>query len=300
MSTTFTVKNTKNEVLSINDLISKTSLPLVIGRNSTIDFKDWVDKNHYNTKINLINNLNIGIENQSLRGVNLFYEKDLYNLKINSPANRDDWKLAKNILANLSSYLTTDIYNVEEKKYYNFLNIGKFNQENEINEGIEVLKRVSKGNVVPTIPGFNLTLFVDEDYLKKCSYNKNEILLLSTKLQWDAYTANPGYLVKKDVLVAGYYVLSSRLETYLPKSPILPDDYKLDNSQKVNWIIMFRDEIEGHIGVMDYEEFVSKNYNLDLIDGNNFKIILDVNQMRKILKFKKTKNKIIEIFEKMK
>lgn len=299
MSTTFTLSDTKNTILTVNDLISLTKLPLIIGRNSSINFEDWANGNHYNTTINLVENFNLGVEDESLRGVNLFYENSIYKVKINSPANRDDWKLALNILSKLCSYLSSDIYNIEEKKYYNSLNIYQFNQENEINEGIVALKKLSNkqgSKLVPSIPGFNLTLFIDENYLKKCHYDKDEILKLSTELQWGAYAANPSYIVKKDRLLAGYYVLSAELETYLPKNPILPNEYKVDSSDNVFWIMIFRDGTLGHIGAMDYQEFVSKNYNLDLIDGNHFKIILNVNQMKKMIKLKKKHNKFLEIF----
>ena len=297
MSTTFTIIN-NYEILTTTDISKLIDLQLVIGKKSSITFDEWFNGAKYNSKVNEIETINLGIENKSLRGINLFYHDDKYNIKVNSPANSSDWKLAIKLLSKMSNYLHNDIFNIEENRFYNNVNIFDFNYENEILEGIAVIKTLSTGDFAASISGFNLDIFIDHQFLVKLDNDTEKIIQYATALQWDAYAANPGYILKQNKLWAGYFILSSNILTHLPKLPILPEEYEMSNDEDVVWVIIFRDSDEGQVGVMDYSEFISKNYNLELADGNNFKCYLELKEMKIMLRHRKKTNKIIEFFDK--
>lgn len=297
MSTTFKIDTKHNEVFTINSISSELKLQLLIGRNSSITFESWVNKNSYDLQLNVVDSFNIGIENESLRGVILYYSKNSFFIKVNSPANENDWKLAISLIKFFIKNYKSEAYNIEEKKFYDCMSIEKFNYLKEIHEGFYVIKKLINDNLIPSIQGFNLKMLIDEEYLKKCLNNINNFLNITTNIQWSAYTANASYITKNNKLIAGYYVLSSNLDTYLPKVPILPDDYETIDSD-VEWIISFSDDSEGNLGAMDYQEFIKKNVNLDMVDANNFKISLSKGEISKILKFRKINSIFIEIFNK--
>jgi hypothetical protein len=297
MSTTFKIDKIDNEVLTINSISSSINLQLLIGRNSSITFESWVNKDSYDLQLNAVETFNIGIENESLRGVLLYYSKNSYFIKVNSPANENDWKLAITLIKFFIKNSKSEAYNIEEKKFYDSISIEKFNYMKEIHEGFYVIKNLIYDNLIPSIQGFNLKMLIDDQYVKNCLNSLNNFLIITTDIQWSAYTANPSYITKSNKLIAGYYVLSSNLDTYLPKVPIIPEDYETVDSD-IEWIISFNDDYEGNLGAMNYQEFIKKNVNLDMVDANNFKISLSKDEMVKILKFRKIESRFIEIFNK--
>lgn len=294
MSTTFRIQNKSKDILTTNLISRGINENLLIGRNSSITFESWVKDEFHDLGLDMIEIWNLGLSSKSLRGVIIFYSNDNYNVKVNSPANLEDWYLAYKIIRFLMKKTNSNAYNIEQKKYYSLYNLETFDHLNEIKEGYEAIKIVLHQNLTPALQGFNLNSFLDSEYIEKCGDNLESFLDISTDIQWSAYTANPSYIIKIDKVIAVYYVLGSNLDTYLPKSPILPDEYEIDDTN-LEWIIVFTDQVSGNIGAMNYQEFIKKIIKLEMVDANNFMISLNKQEMIKILKHRKTKTKMIDI-----
>ena len=227
MSISFYVKNKKKflgyeAVLNVEEALTILDKELNSYNTGNIDVNDLLLSPVSNYECLLI-----GEDKVSARGFELSYDnknKD-YAVRIFTPSSREDWLLALEYIKALAKKFNSEIVN-ERGEVYTVDNIDKFDYENDILYGIEVITSNLKSGEAHnySIFGIDRVVSFNQEMLDKINNSDSPIDTFSNivkEIQYlDAYSAHQQfYKNKADGKIIGAYTLTQDLRTILPYKP---------------------------------------------------------------------------------
>ncbi|WP_338999206.1 DUF4299 domain-containing protein [Fusobacterium animalis] len=227
MSISFYVKNKKKflgyeKVLNVEEALTILDKELNTYNTGNIDINDLLLSPVSNYQCLLI-----GEDKVSARGFELSYDnknKD-YAVRIFTPSSREDWLLALEYIKALAKKFGSEIVN-ERGEVYTVDNIDKFDYENDILYGIEVITSNLKSGEAHnySIFGIDRVVSFNQEMLDKINNSDSPIDTFSNivkEIQYlDAYSAHQQfYKNNEDYRIMGAYTLTQNLRTILPYKP---------------------------------------------------------------------------------
>ena len=227
MSISFYVKNKKKflgyeAVLNVEEALTILDKELNSYNTGNIDVNDLLLSPVSNYECLLI-----GEDKVSARGFEISYDnknKD-YAVRIFTPSSREDWLLALEYIKALAKKFGSEIIN-ERGEVYTVDNIDKFDYENDILYGIEVITSNLKSGEAHnySIFGIDRVVSLNQEMLDKINNSDSPIDTFSNivkEIQYlDAYSAHQQfYKNKTDRKIIGAYTLTQNLKTILPYKP---------------------------------------------------------------------------------
>ncbi|WP_338957917.1 DUF4299 domain-containing protein [Fusobacterium nucleatum] len=276
MSISFYVKNKKKflgyeKVLNVESALTILDKELNTYNTGNIDINDLLLSPVSNYQCLLI-----GEDKVSARGFELSYDdknKD-YAVRIFTPSSREDWLLALEYIKALAKKFGSEIIN-ERGEVYTVDNIDKFDYENDILYGIEVITSNLKSGEAHnySIFGIDRVVSFNQEMLDKINNSDSPIDTFSNivkEIQYlDAYSAHQQfYKNKADGKIIGAYTLTQNLRTILPYKPsvefensdiVKNEDISLWN---IGLVTINGDENDPNsyqvAGNLNYDDFIKK------------------------------------------
>ena len=286
MSISFYVKNKKKflgyeKVLNVEEALTILDKELNTYNTGNIDINDLLLSPVSNYQCLLI-----GEDKVSARGFELSYDnknKD-YAVRIFTPSSREDWLLALEYIKALAKKFNSEIVN-ERGEVYTVDNIDKFDYENDILYGIEVITSNLKSGEAHnySIFGIDRVVSFNQEMLDKINNSDSPIDTFSNivkEIQYlDAYSAHQQfYKNNEDYRIMGAYTLTQNLRTILPYKPSV----EFENSD-----IVKNDEVScWNIGLV--------TINGDENDPNSYQVAGNLNYDNFIKKLPINKYKFID------
>ena len=276
MSISFYVKNKKKflgyeKVLNVEEALTILDKELNTYNTGNIDINDLLL-----SPVSSYQCLLIGEDKVSARGFELSYDnknKD-YAVRIFTPSSREDWLLALEYIKALAKKFGSEIIN-ERGEVYTVDNIDKFDYENDILYGIEVITSNLKSGEAHnySIFGIDRVVSFNQEMLDKINNSDSPIDTFSNivkEIQYlDAYSAHQQfYKNKADGKIIGAYTLTQNLRTILPYKPsvefensdiVKNEDISLWN---IGLVTINGDENDPNsyqvAGNLNYDDFIKK------------------------------------------
>ena len=286
MSVSFYVKNNKKflgyePVFNVESALTLLNKELNVYNNKNIDINDLLLSSVSNYECLLI-----GEDKVSARGFELSYDnknKD-YAVRIFTPSSREDWLLALEYIKALAKKFNSEIVN-ERGEVYTVDNIDKFDYENDILYGIEVITSNLKSGEAHnySIFGIDRVVSFNQEMLDKINNSDSPIDTFSNivkEIQYlDAYSAHQRfYKNNEDYRIIGAYTLTENLRTILPYKPSV----EFENSD-----IVKNDEIS-------FWNIALVTINGDENDPNSYQVAGNLNYDDFIKKLPENKYKFID------
>ena len=276
MSISFYVKNKKKflgyeKVLNVEEALTILDKELNTYNTGNIDINDLLLSPVSNYQCLLI-----GEDKVSARGFELSYDdknKD-YAVRIFTPSSREDWLLALEYIKVLAKKFGSEIIN-ERGEVYTVDNIDKFDYENDILYGIEVITSNLKSGEAHnySIFGIDRVVSFNQEMLDKINNSDSPIDTFSNivkEIQYlDAYSAHQQfYKNKADGKIIGAYTLTQNLRTILPYKPSV--EFENSDIVKIEGISLWNialvtingDENDPNsyqvAGNLNYDDFIKK------------------------------------------
>ncbi|WP_029757951.1 DUF4299 domain-containing protein [Fusobacterium nucleatum] len=276
MSISFYIKNKKKflgyeAVLNVESALTILDKELNTYNTSNIDINDLLLSPVSNYECLLI-----GEDKVSARGFELSYDnKDKnYAVRVFTPSSKEDWLLALDYIKALAKKFGSKIIN-ERGEVYTIDNINKFNYENDILYGIEVITSNIKSGEADnySVFGINRVVSFNQEMLDKINNSDSPIDTFSNivkEIQYlDAYSAHQQfYKNNEDHRIMGAYTLTENLRTILPYKPSV--EFENSNIVKndeisfwnIGFVVINGDENDPNsyqvAGNMNYEDFIKK------------------------------------------
>ncbi|WP_338972697.1 DUF4299 domain-containing protein [Fusobacterium vincentii] len=276
MSISFYVKNKKKflgyeAVLNVEEALTILDKELNSYNTRNIDVNDLLLSPVSNYECLLI-----GEDKVSARGFELSYDnknKD-YAVRIFTPSSREDWLLALEYIKALAKKFNSEIVN-ERGEVYTVDNIDKFDYENDILYGIEVITSNLKSGEAHnySIFGINRVVSFNQEMLDKINNSDSPIDTFSNivkEIQYlDAYSAHQQfYKNNEDYRIMGAYTLTQNLRTILPYKPSVEFENSdiVKNDEVSCWniglVTINGDENDPNsyqvAGNLNYDDFIKK------------------------------------------
>lgn len=276
MSISFYVKNKKKflgyeAVLNVEEALTILDKELNSYNTGNIDVNDLLLSPVSNYECLLI-----GEDKVSARGFELSYDnknKD-YAVRIFTPSSREDWLLALEYIKALAKKFNSEIVN-ERGEVYTVDNIDKFDYENDILYGIEVITSNLKSGEAHnySIFGIDRVVSFNQEMLDKINNSDSPIDTFSSivkEIQYlDAYSAHQQfYKNNEDYRIMGAYTLTQNLRTILPYKPSVEFENSdiVKNDEVSCWNIALvtinGDENDPNsyqvAGNLNYDDFIKK------------------------------------------
>ncbi|WP_427170806.1 DUF4299 domain-containing protein [Fusobacterium nucleatum] len=276
MSISFYVKNKKKffgyeAVLNVESALSILDKELNSYNTGNIDINDLLLSPVSNYECLLI-----GEDKVSARGFELSYDNKnkIYAVRIFTPSSREDWLLALEYIKALAKKFDSEIVN-ERGETYTVDNIDKFDYENDILYGIEVITSNMKSGEAHnyTIFGIDRVVSFNQEMIDKINNSDSPIDTFSNivkEIQYlDAYSAHQQfYKNNEDYRIMGAYTLTQNLRTILPYKPVVEFENSdiLKNDEVSCWniglVTIDGDENDPNsyqvAGQIDYDDFIKK------------------------------------------
>ena len=276
MSISFYVKNKKKffgyeAVLNVESALSILDKELNSYNTGNIDINDLLLSPVSNYECLLI-----GEDKVSARGFELSYDNKnkIYAVRIFTPSSREDWLLALEYIKALAKKFNSEIVN-ERGETYTVDNIDKFDYENDILYGIEVITSNMKSGEAHnyTIFGIDRVVSFNQEMIDKINNSDSPIDTFSNivkEIQYlDAYSAHQQfYQNNEDHRIIGAYTLTENLRTILPYKPSVEfensDIVKNDEISfwNIGFVVINGDENDPNsyqvAGQIDYNDFIKK------------------------------------------
>ena len=276
MSISFYVKNKKKflgyeTVLNVESALTLLNKELNVYNNKNIDINDLLLSPVSNYECLLI-----GEDKVSARGFELSYDNKnkIYAVRIFTPSSREDWLLALEYIKALAKKFNSEIVN-ERGEVYTVDNIDKFDYENDILYGIEVITSNLKSGEAHnySIFGIDRVVSFNQEMSNKIENSVSPIDTFSNiikEIQYlDAYSANQQfYQNNEDYRIIGAYTLTENLRTILPYKPSVEfensDIVKNDEIScwNIGLVTIEGDENDPNsyqvAGQIDYDDFIKK------------------------------------------
>ena len=276
MSISFYVKNKKKflgyeAVLNVEEALTILDKELNSYNTGNIDINDLLLSPVSNYECLLI-----GEDKVSARGFELSYDNKnkIYAVRIFTPSSREDWLLALEYIKALAKKFNSEIVN-ERGEVYTVDNIDKFDYENDILYGIEVITSNLKSGEAHnySIFGIDRVVSFNQEMLDKINNSDSHIDTFSNivkEIQYlDAYSAHQQfYKNKADGKIIGAYTLTQNLRTILPYKPsvefensdiVKNEDISLWN---IGLVTINGDENDPNsyqvAGNLNYDDFIKK------------------------------------------
>ena len=286
MSISFYVKNKKKflgyeAVLNVEEALTILDKELNSYNTGNIDINDLLLSPVSNYECLLI-----GEDKVSARGFELSYDNKnkIYAVRIFTPSSREDWLLALEYIKALAKKFNSEIVN-ERGEVYTVDNIDKFDYENDILYGIEVITSNLKSGEAHnySIFGIDRVVSFNQEMLDKINNSDSPIDTFSNivkEIQYlDAYSAHQQfYKNKADGKIIGAYTLTQNLRTILPYKPSV----EFENSD-----IVKNDEIS-------FWNIALVTINGDENDPNSYQVAGNLNYDDFIKKLPENKYKFID------
>ena len=276
MSISFYVKNKKKflgyeTVLNVESALTLLNKELNVYNNKNIDINDLLL-----SSVSSYECLLIGEDKVSARGFELSYDnknKD-YAVRIFTPSSREDWLLALEYIKALAKKFNSEIVN-ERGEVYTVDNIDKFDYENDILYGIEVITSNLKSGEAHnySIFGIDRVVSFNQEMLDKINNSDSPIDTFSNivkEIQYlDAYSAHQQfYKNNEDYRIMGAYTLTQNLRTILPYKPSVEFENSdiVKNDEVSCWniglVTINGDENDPNsyqvAGNLNYDDFIKK------------------------------------------
>ena len=276
MSISFYVKNKKKflgyeAVLNVEEALTILDKELNSYNTGNIDVNDLLLSPISNYECLLI-----GEDKVSARGFELSYDnknKD-YAVRIFTPSSREDWLLALEYIKALAKKFNSEIVN-ERGEVYTVDNIDKFDYENDILYGIEVITSNLKSGEAHnySIFGIDRVVSFNQEMLDKINNSDSPIDTFSNivkEIQYlDAYSAHQQfYKNNEDYRIMGAYTLTQNLRTILPYKPSVEFENSdiVKNDEVSCWniglVTINGDENDPNsyqvAGNLNYDDFIKK------------------------------------------
>ena len=276
MSISFYVKNKKKflgyeAVLNVEEALTILDKELNSYNTGNIDVNDLLLSPVSNYECLLI-----GEDKVSARGFELSYDnknKD-YAVRIFTPSSREDWLLALEYIKALAKKFNSEIVN-ERGEVYTVDNIDKFDYENDILYGIEVITSNLKSGEAHNYSIFGIDRVVpfNQEMLDKINNSDSPIDTFSNivkEIQYlDAYSAHQQfYKNNEDYRIMGAYTLTQNLRTILPYKPSVEFENSdiVKNDEVSCWniglVTINGDENDPNsyqvAGNLNYDDFIKK------------------------------------------
>ena len=276
MSISFYVKNKKKflgyeAVLNVEEALTILDKELNSYNTGSIDINDLLLSPVSNYECLLI-----GEDKVSARGFELSYDnknKD-YAIRIFTPSSREDWLLALKYIKALAKKFNSEIVN-ERGEVYTVDNIDKFDYENDILYGIEVITSNLKSGEAHkySIFGIDRVVSFNQEMLDKINNSDSPIDTFSNivkEIQYlDAYSAHQQfYKNNEDYRIMGAYTLTQNLRTILPYKPSVEFENSdiVKNDEVSCWniglVTINGDENDPNsyqvAGNLNYDDFIKK------------------------------------------
>ena len=286
MSISFYVKNKKKflgyeAVLNVEEALTILDKELNSYNTGNIDINDLLLSPVSNYECLLI-----GEDKVSARGFELSYDNKnkIYVVRIYTPSSREDWLLALEYIKALAKKFNSEIVN-ERGEVYTVDNIDKFDYENDILYGIEVITSNLKSGEAHnySIFGIDRVVSFNQEMLDKINNSDSHIDTFSNivkEIQYlDAYSAHQQfYKNNADGKIIGAYTLTQNLRTILPYKPSV----EFENSD-----IVKNDEIS-------FWNIALVTINGDENDPNSYQVAGNLNYDDFIKKLPENKYKFID------
>ena len=286
MSISFYVKNKKKflgyeAVLNVEEALTILDKELNTYNTGNIDVNDLLLSPISNYECLLI-----GEDKVSARGFELSYDNKnkIYAVRIFTPSSREDWLLALKYIKALAKKFNSEIVN-ERGEVYTVDNIDKFDYENDILYGIEVITSNLKSGEAHnySIFGIDRVVSFNQEMLDKINNSDSHIDTFSNivkEIQYlDAYSAHQRfYKNNEDYRIIGAYTLTENLRTILPYKPSV----EFENSD-----IVKNDEIS-------FWNIALVTINGDENDPNSYQVAGNLNYDDFIKKLPENKYKFID------
>ena len=276
MSISFYVKNKKKflgyeAVLNVEEALTILDKELNSYNTGNIDINDLLLSPVSNYECLLI-----GEDKVSARGFELSYDNKnkIYAVRIFTPSSREDCLLALEYIKALAKKFNSEIVN-ERGEVYTVDNIDKFDYENDILYGIEVITSNLKSGEAHnySIFGIDRVVSFNQEMLDKINNSDSHIDTFSNivkEIQYlDAYSAHQRfYKNNEDYRIIGAYTLTENLRTILPYKPSVEfensDIVKNDEISfwNIGFVVINGDENDPNsyqvAGQIDYNDFIKK------------------------------------------
>ena len=276
MSISFYVKNKKKflgyeAVLNVEEALTILDKELNSYNTGNININDLLLSPVSNYECLLI-----GEDKVSARGFELSYDNKnkIYAVRIFTPSSREDWLLALEYIKALAKKFNSEIVN-ERGEVYTVDNIDKFDYENDILYGIEVITSNLKSGEAHnySIFGIDRVVSFNQEMLDKINNSDSHIDTFSNivkEIQYlDAYSAHQQFYKNKiDGKIIGAYTLTQNLRTILPYKPsvefensdiVKNEDISLWN---IGLVTINGDENDPNsyqvAGNLNYDDFIKK------------------------------------------
>ena len=286
MSISFYIKNKKKflgyeAVLNVESALTLLNKELNVYNNKNIDINDLLLSPVSNYECLLI-----GEDKVSARGFELSYDNKnkIYAVRIFTPSSREDCLLALEYIKALAKKFNSEIVN-ERGEVYTVDNIDKFDYENDILYGIEVITSNLKSGEAHnySIFGIDRVVSFNQEMLDKINNSDSHIDTFSNivkEIQYlDAYSAHQRfYKNNQDYRIIGAYTLTENLRTILPYKPSV----EFENSD-----IVKNDEIS-------FWNIALVTINGDENDPNSYQVAGNLNYDDFIKKLPENKYKFID------
>ena len=286
MSISFYVKNKKKflgyeTVLNVESALTLLNKELNVYNNKNIDINDLLLSPVSNYECLLM-----GEDKVSARGFELSYDNKnkIYAVRIFTPSSREDCLLALEYIKALAKKFNSEIVN-ERGEVYTVDNIDKFDYENDILYGIEVITSNLKSGEAHnySIFGIDRVVSFNQEMLDKINNSDSPIDTFSNivkEIQYlDAYSAHQRfYKNNEDYRIIGAYTLTENLRTILPYKPSV----EFENSD-----IVKNDEIS-------FWNIALVTINGDENDPNSYQVAGNLNYDDFIKKLPENKYKFID------
>ncbi|WP_336182309.1 DUF4299 domain-containing protein [Fusobacterium polymorphum] len=276
MSISFYVKNKKKflgyeAVLNVEEALTILDKELNSYNTGNININDLLLSPVSNYECLLI-----GEDKVSARGFELSYDNKnkIYAVRIFTPSSREDWLLALEYIKALAKKFNSEIVN-ERGEVYTVDNIDKFDYENDILYGIEVITSNLKSGEAHnySIFGIDRVVSFNQEMLDKINNSDSHIDTFSNivkEIQYlDAYSAHQRfYKNNEDYRIIGAYTLTENLRTILPYKPSVEFENSdiVKNDEISFWNIALvtinGDENDSNsyqvAGNLNYDDFIKK------------------------------------------
>ena len=276
MSISFYVKNKKKflgyeAVLNVEEALTILDKELNSYNTGNININDLLLSPVSNYECLLI-----GEDKVSARGFELSYDNKnkIYAVRIFTPSSREDWLLALEYIKALAKKFNSEIVN-ERGEVYTVDNIDKFDYENDILYGIEVITSNLKSGEAHnySIFGIDRVVSFNQEMLDKINNSDSHIDTFSNivkEIQYlDAYSAHQRfYKNNEDYRIIGAYTLTENLRTILPYKPSVEFENSdiVKNNEISFWNIALvtinGDENDPNsyqvAGNLNYDDFIKK------------------------------------------
>ena len=276
MSISFYVKNKKKflgyeAVLNVEEALTILDKELNSYNTGNININDLLLSPVSNYECLLI-----GEDKVSARGFELSYDNKNknYAVRIFTPSSREDWLLALEYIKALAKKFNSEIVN-ERGEVYTVDNIDKFDYENDILYGIEVITSNLKSGEAHnySIFGIDRVVSFNQEMLDKINNSDSHIDTFSNivkEIQYlDAYSAHQQfYKNNEDYRIMGAYTLTQNLRTILPYKPSVEFENSdiVKNDEVSCWniglVTINGDENDPNsyqvAGNLNYDDFIKK------------------------------------------